>query len=512
MAIAFIANDPLAGQPPISQITPSTARSSSQVRFQSDPLPPEDVYSEGTQKFVAWQSREAAFRTLDIFESICGKIPGWQGSSTKKTLRLIANAGQDLNAYYDRNSISFFEAAIGGKLVYSGASTDVVAHEAGHALLDALRPDFWNVSLMEVAAFHEGFGDCIAVMLALSDRKSRQALLASGASLRRANFIEATAEELSDAIGIAAGPNHNAASPRRANNSFTWTFPQSLPVDGPPGTLINEAHSLGQLASGVYYDLIAELYEALAPGEASLWAATQKATQLIVAAVSRAPVKPRFFQEWGRAMLAYDQSDLGGANQAVIKAAFSRHGFQVSAAGFLAPQMALSRRSSRRRAAAPISNSVKANLRAALNLAAGVPLSVREVNFGDRRVTEVTGEQKVDLSGLAEWLSGVTTTVRRPALVGDVEGSVAMLGSVQGDLLYSSEVRDFVATLVRRGAIEPQRGGRGTAQERRPRRETVARTGYAARKGVVTHHIVTKSRERRLERVGFACGCSLHRF
>jgi Zn-dependent metalloprotease len=50
--------------------------------------------------------------------------------------------------------------------VLLGASTDVVAHEVGHGLLDSARPDS-STSILEVGAFHEAFGDCIAMLTAL---------------------------------------------------------------------------------------------------------------------------------------------------------------------------------------------------------------------------------------------------------------------------------------------------------------------------------------------------------
>lgn len=178
-------------------------------------LPAERPYDFGTEEFVAWQAREAALRALQAFETFAGPLRGGSGKAAKPKLDLVANQGSDLNAYYNRASVSFFSFTLGnGEVVFSGASTNVVAHEVGHAIRDTLRPDLWDVDLFEVPAFHEGFGGCIAIMTALADRDIRTALLAASPKLDTVNFVEGMAEELSSAIGAAVSPTHNAARPR----------------------------------------------------------------------------------------------------------------------------------------------------------------------------------------------------------------------------------------------------------------------------------------------------------
>lgn len=503
MPINFIPNDPKAGAPVARTQAPVANRPSSKVRFVVTGLPPQAVYPAATANFVAWQSREAAFRTLDVYEQICGALPGWTGRPTRKTLRLVPNAGVDLNAYYDRDSITFFQAAVGGGFVFSGASSDVVAHEAGHAILDAIRPDLWDVSMIEVAAFHEGFGDCIAIMFALSDQATRTSVLAS---LGSANFVEATAEELSNAIKAAAGPSHNAAAPRRARNNFKWALPQTLPANGPPGTLINESHSLGQLVSGVYYDLIRGLLGSGAPTQLKLWNACQKATLLLAEAARQAPIEPRFLASWGRTMLAVDQHRHGGANIQTIKTAFANHGLTVSATGFLAPQMALTE-PRKRKGRAPkhftISATAKERVRDFLRVEEGTVLRMRELTLG--RVTEIAADAKVDLSGLSERLAGVVTHVPRPVMVGESDGAMAVVGAVAPAMLYSLEVREFVATLVGRDAVDfgdgadPWPANEGTA---------AAGAGFVGWKGAKTHVVNREAGEPTLKRVAFSCGCT----
>jgi hypothetical protein len=502
MTINFIPNDPSAGQPAMRSITPAANRASGRVRFVPGPMPAQANYAPGTPQFVAWQCRQTALTTLDVYESVCGPLIGWQGSGSKKNLAVIHDdPTPDLNAYYNRASISFFHFPVGATLVYSGASTDVVAHEAGHAILDSLRPDLWDVTMMEPAAFHEGFGDCIAVMMALSDKETRQKVLGTGSTISKANFAEATAEELSGAIRAVAGPNHNASLPRRAFNSFLWKLPQTLPANGPPNVLINEVHSLGQLASGVYYDLIANIFAANATKtEVTLWNACKKATNLAVDAVRRAPIRPRFFETWGRTMMVIDNA-AGGANAAHIRAAFARHGITVGTTGFLTPQATLGNTGIKAASGAGmLTDTAKRGMRSLLGVAPGTSLAMRRVDIGEQAVAEVTAEKPVDLTGLAEKLAGVVARVPQPAFVGEVEGGLAVLGAVQSDFIYSSEVRDFVATLVRKSAIDlggSKKKGKGS--------------GFLGRDNVTTHAIERQGRNKVLKRVAFACGCGCAR-
>src|SRR5262249_14753293 len=146
---------------------------------------------------------------------------------------------------------------------FSGASTDVVAHEVGHGLLDSIRPDFFEVNFLEVGALHEAFGDCMAILTALTDQDTRVHLLAQAPDLRKTNFVASTAEDLAEGIRRFK-PTHNAAEPRHAFNKFQFQIPSTLPPDGGPGKLINEVHSFGMLFSGCFWNLIATIFGASA--------------------------------------------------------------------------------------------------------------------------------------------------------------------------------------------------------------------------------------------------------
>jgi hypothetical protein len=246
----------------------------------------EGLFNPGSPEFLFWQCREAALMAVARWEDLDGHLSQWaRATPNRRRLALLQDEGVDLNAFYDGQSLSFFHFQTGAKKTFSGANTDVVAHETGHALLDAIRPDLWDTNFPEVGAFHEAFGDCMALLTALSDRTTRMALLAASPDLGSSNFLEATAEDLSDGVRKELGPNHPAAQPRHALNSFRWQLPTTLPPSGPPQVLSSEVHSFGRVFSGCFYDTIRNIFASSAnKTEATLSAVAQTAGKLLIAA------------------------------------------------------------------------------------------------------------------------------------------------------------------------------------------------------------------------------------
>ena len=530
MAINYIANDPAVAGAQAQPIVPLPDRPASDVTFAIANLPPEQIFNVDTDGFVAWQAREAALRALNTFEAFAGPLPGWTGNPSKKKLDLRPNEGQDLNAYYDRTSVSFFEFPIDGNRVFSGASTDVVAHEVGHAILDALRPDLWSVQMFEVPAFHEGFGDCIAIMTALADQATRVNLLAANPTLAAANFVEATAEQLSFAVARAISPNHNASKPRRAVSAFQWALPQTLPADGRPEVLINEIHSFGQLTSGCYYELIREIFLANQGGEQGLLQACQTATKLLAQAAIAAPIRPRFLETIGRTMILVDRSQFNAANEAFIRAAFQRHGIALSVTSFLAPRVALApgraeprRQTGTRRAGASagdfLSAPAKRFLHSLLDVDPKAKLATTAFGASGDDTSQVTTQRTVDLTGISERLANVKCYTPYSTLVGTSGGAPAVLGAIDPAAIISSEVRDYVATLVRRGQVDftrpdkakrsAKKGAKKQAKAKKSKAGKRAKrgAGYLSQDNRPTHVLRRRGTDVVIERVNFSCGC-----
>jgi hypothetical protein len=490
MSINFIPNDPKAGPAaPGLRVQPKRPnRPTTRASFTLTGAPAEGTFDPGTASFLFWQSREAALAAVQAWEGSNGPFKRWQGN--RKKLPLLRDAGLDINAFYDRQSFSFFHRQVGTTTVFSGASTDVVAHEVGHGLLDAVRPELWDAPYLEAGAFHEAFGDCTAILTALDDQPTRQKLLSVHGAPRARNFVEATAEDLSAAIRRLI-PNHNAAQPRHAFNTLKFQIPETLPDDGGPGQLINEVHSFGMIFSGCFYDLVAGIFEARTPrSEASLLAAARTAMRLVVEAVKVAPIVPRFLQAVGRAMVLADQQLNGGENRDRIGAAFQRHGILLGANALLAPAAALAGPAPAG-ARPKLDAATRRDLLARLGGAPRAPLVVAPtVVFGERMV-QVTHEREVDLGAVDRRLKGVTATAPEPVLVGASGERAAVVGHLPEPIATESEVHSFVRSLLVHDRIAMEDG---------------ARKARANGKRVVrpTHAIRVVRGKKKLERIGFA--------
>ena len=500
MAINFIPNDPSAGSaaPAMRAQAKRPNRPGSRATVSLSNTSREGTFEPGTAGFLFWQCREAALASLQAWEAAAGNLARWQGN--KRTMALRQDAGEDLNAYYDRRSFSFFHLAIQGTTYYSGASTDVVAHEVGHGLLDAIRPELWDAAFLEAGAFHEAFGDCVAVLTALNDRQTRTKLLAVTTTLRKRNFVESTAENLSDGIRRLA-PDHNAAEPRHAYNDFQFQIPETLPLDGGPGELINEVHSFGMLFSACFYDLIAELFAAQPRRtEAALLAAAKIAGALLADAGRTAVITPRFFQSVGRAMILADDQRNGGANRDRIRAAFERHGVMLGANALLAPTTVLAGAAPAVGRAASLGASARRDLAERLAVPAGSRLAVDVTELCGRRFARVEHTQRVALGGIDRRLRGVTMTCRVPVIVGESGGRAAVMGELPELTATEREVQSFVESLLRNDQIED---AAATGADRgKPRRRSGRRRICRE-----THRITSVGGTRTLVRVRFHCRC-----
>jgi len=105
------------------------------------------------------------------------KLPDWRWQWDKDTppnvartpLRIVAHAGEKANATYHRGkrALKFYYLTVGGTTAYLCRSFDIVAHETGHAILDALKPKLYAQKAGQSGALHEAFADLTAVFAVL---------------------------------------------------------------------------------------------------------------------------------------------------------------------------------------------------------------------------------------------------------------------------------------------------------------------------------------------------------
>jgi Fungalysin metallopeptidase (M36) len=510
VAINFIPNDPLAQAfVPMRQISPRNNRPAAQAGFTFFDAVAEGLFAIGTPQFLFWQCREAALLALEVWETLNGPLREWSSEAVdQKRLQLVQNAGVRLNAFYDRQSLAFFEHTTGTKTTFSGASTDVVAHEAGHALLDALRPELFDGSFTESGALHEAFGDCIAILVALFDDETRKALLKASPDLGAANFVEATAEDLSNGIKLDKGASHPAAAPRQALNTFKFQLPTTLPTSGPPNVLTSEIHSFGRIFSGCFYDLIRNLFaESATQDSAALLAAAKTAGTLLVQGLRQAPETPRFFQSVGRAMVLIDDDTNGGAHRQAIGKAFAAHGVLLGSQSALMPKVALAGAAPKMAAkATSLAASTIKDIKRRIAADPRARMSIAPIRVGAARFVEAVHHRQVDLSSLGKKLKGVMAVAPEPVVVGASGGAAAAFSALPDASTTTDEVLKFVETLLANGRIRLD-GAKVAKSALAGGRAGAASVGVSEEQPLPTHAVRTQGGKKVLKRVRFLCWC-----
>jgi hypothetical protein len=231
-------------------------------------------------------------------------------SSWPRTDNLVCfpRAGRQLNAFYDGRSLKFFYGnnPQTGKTVFTCESSDVVTHELGHAILDTWRPDLWTVQSVEILAFHESFGDILAILAAFARNELIDFVLAeTGGDLKKSNVVSRLAEEMGAAIY--ASLNRQADSLRNAVNDFKYTPPEQLPYN-PLDGLGSEPHNFSRLFTGAFYDMLAFRHQQLVQeGQTPHFAlemARDQCSFILFNGLLNAAVQPRFFESVVRGMMA----------------------------------------------------------------------------------------------------------------------------------------------------------------------------------------------------------------
>jgi hypothetical protein len=149
--------------------------------------------SEGNPQFHQQFVYAVAMKTIRHFERALGRRIVWyprvlppgrkgrRGNDKRwhreyvQRLRIYPHAIRDANAYYDpdKTALLFGYFAAGnqfqganypGGLVFTCLSPDIVAHETTHAILDSIHHRYMEDTNPDVAAFHEGFADIVALL------------------------------------------------------------------------------------------------------------------------------------------------------------------------------------------------------------------------------------------------------------------------------------------------------------------------------------------------------------
>src|SRR5256884_5418882 len=290
-------------------------------------------HSPGTADFRYWTAAEALRRGANFWGAL---VPGisWEVGAI---LPVDLDFGVDLNAFYDREGLKFFHGSGAGRTVFSGESPDIVCHELGHALLDSSKPQLFDAASIEVAAFHESFGDMSAILSALQLSSVREGVLAeAGGVLRRSSRLSRLAEQLGWAIRQSVPSAVEPDCLRNAVNTFFYREPDTLPTTAPATSLSSEPHSFSRVFTGAFFEGLAGMLATTdTRDEAALLRVSQDIGAILVQGIRAASVVPTFMSQVAASMVAVAGARFPAqGHEAPLRGGFVRH-------GILAPSMAV---------------------------------------------------------------------------------------------------------------------------------------------------------------------------
>ncbi|MGH9266164.1 MAG: hypothetical protein ACRD1D_15885 [Acidimicrobiales bacterium] len=318
-------DDPLAGAVPVERKAPKLPGAPMGITIDV-PAPAARLYQPGTEKFRYWVAADALSRGAAFWSSVAPEGTTWQAGDA---LPVRLDAGDKLNAIYTRGDIRFFHTSVGGTMVYTGESPDVVSHELGHAVLDAIRPQLWDAMSHEVAAFHESFGDMSAILTALQQPAVREEVLAeTGGALYRSSRLSRVAEQLGWGQRQRQPCSAEGDCLRNAVNCFSYQPAKNLPVTAPAVLMSSAPHSFSRVFTGAFFQMYAGMVVLLnrPPTSDDLLQASLDAGRLLTAAIGIAPVVPEYFSQVAAHILEADRTMFEGRYASAIEYGFAGRG------------------------------------------------------------------------------------------------------------------------------------------------------------------------------------------
>jgi hypothetical protein len=302
------------------------------IEQQPDP----EVYLPSTPEFRYWNANSALARAINFWGPLLPS--GTQWSTDHQPMQVNLDEGEDFNAFYSRDSgLNFFHGLVENVAppvtVFSGASPDVSCHELGHAILDAVKPELFNAMSLEVAAFHEAFGDMSSMLSKLQLASLRDVVLQeTRGHLGLNSRLSQLARQLGWAIRVQINPTAvDRDCLRNTSNNFFYRDPASLPPMAPATQLSSEPHSFSRVFSGAFLDVLAAMFK-IGPASFAgadsekLLAVSVDAGRLLIEGVRVASVAPGFYSQVAAGMIQADQSLTAGRYRTALTSSFIQRG------------------------------------------------------------------------------------------------------------------------------------------------------------------------------------------
>ena len=263
-------------------------------------FPPATPKKDGTfpeydlhdMRFHQLNTYAIAARATELVEYELGRPLRWGFEGSR--LLVVPHAGTLDNAFYsaESHSLQFYSFMEGRRVFHTALAHDIVAHETGHAILDAVRPRYYEPFEPETSALHEAIGDLCAIFAALSHDVVRRNV---AGSLHRLNLLSEIAEgfEKAGAEGWGSLRSLVTATPSDWKDTI-------------------EPHDLSLKLSSTVYRALVTLHDTLdRRGETKVNALAKARTvlqRMVVRALDFLPPADCTLSEFAEAMLAADRS------------------------------------------------------------------------------------------------------------------------------------------------------------------------------------------------------------
>lgn len=282
-----------------------------------------------TAEFRYWTAAATVRRAADFWAASSQPPVRWRRG---QVLDVYVDRGEALQSEYDGQSLSFYHGSPAGYpaiVVYSGESPDLLCHELGHAILDAIRPDFTNRGLLEIDAFIEAFGDMSAILCAMQLPSYCSALLeeTAGGNFWSSSSLSRVAEQFGAAVRMEDPNDADVDCLRNAWNEHLYVDPVGLDGSGPPDTIAANPHSFSRVFTGAFFEALAGMLSVVVSNNEAqpedLQQVSRDMRDILVEGARGASVVARFYASVAAAMVEASGKYHGGY-PAVFQAVFER--------------------------------------------------------------------------------------------------------------------------------------------------------------------------------------------
>jgi hypothetical protein len=282
---------------------------------------------QGTEEFRYWVAADALDRARRLWRELLPQGQDWFEEIGPR-LQVDLDAEETLNAFYSRDGLEFAHGRAGEHTIFSCESPDIVSHELGHAVLDAIRPELFHAGATEPSAFHEFFGDASALLTALDLESLRQHVLGeTGPRIDVTSRVSRLAEQVGWAIRQRRPDRVEANALRDAATSWFYRRPEDVAPSGPVTVLTTESHNFSRIFTGAFLKILAGMALAQPSADSDgLAQAVRDAGRLLVDAVTRAPIVPSYYSQVAAHMLEADLREFEGRYREALQFGFVRHG------------------------------------------------------------------------------------------------------------------------------------------------------------------------------------------